>query len=139
MFLDNFKSPVQFNFTLNYTKESFCEPFCDVYFLSIIVRCDNIELTQHSSGLVLTLLSLCSYQYNNLLLLPDEHIIASQLPGGRRRRGQEPGRGQLRGRDRGLLRERGRHLLHRAAQPTRPQVNQLYIYFRQLFNSLVML
>ena len=141
MFLDNFKSPVQFNFTLNYTKESFCEPFCDVYFLSIIVRCDNIELTQHSSGLVLTLLSLCSIVHtnNHLLLLPDEHIIASQLPGGRRRRGQEPGRGQLRGRGRGLLRERGRHLLHRAAQPTRPQVNQIYIYFRQLFNSLVML
>ena len=64
MFRDSFKSPVQFNFTLNYnyTKESFCEPFCDVYFLSIIVRCDNIELTQHSSGLVLTLLSLCSHQ-----------------------------------------------------------------------------
>ena len=143
MFLDSFKSPVQFNFTLNYNyiKESFFEPFCDVYFLSIIVRCDNIELTQHSSGLLLTLLYLSDHTNNNLLLLPDEHIIASQLPGGRsrRRRGQEPGRGQLRGRGRGLLRERGRHLLHRAAQPARPQVNQLYIYFRQLFNSLVML
>ena len=82
MFLDSFKSPVQFNFTLNYnyTKESFFEPFCDVYFLSIIVRCDNIELTQHSSGLVLTLLYLsvhvfipitisCCFQMNILLLV----------------------------------------------------------------------
>ena len=68
MFLDNFKSPVQFNFTLNYTKESFCEPFCDVYLLSIIVRCDNIELTQHSSGLVLTLLSLCSIVHTNITI-----------------------------------------------------------------------